>query len=170
MIYLDWDLQVQTDPDIRAGMNAAAEAAVCREGIRLPCAVHICLCDDHLIAEINEKYRGIAASTDVLSFPSVSYPAGKTAGSCEPLLRLEFDDEARACFLGDLFISVPHMLRQAEEYGHSALREGCYLMVHGLCHLMGYDHIQEEERNRMRAMEEQILSSVNITRFPASKE
>ena len=69
----------------------------------------VCLCDDDTISGINREYRGIPSSTDVLSFPSVDYPVGQTAGSNEHLLRMEYDDQTGACFLGDIFISVPHM-------------------------------------------------------------
>lgn len=69
-----------------------------------------------------------------------------------------------ACLLGDLIISVPHVLAQAAEYNHSPEREAAYLLVHGLCHLMGYDHMEEDERKVMRTMEEKILDSVGMTR------
>ena len=106
----------------------------------------------------------------MLSFPSVSYPEGKTAGSCPSLLRQEYDDETDAVFLGDLFISVPHMTAQAQEYGHSVMREGVYLLVHGICHLMGYDHMVEQDKERMRKMEEKILSAASVTREPEARE
>ena len=61
-------------------------------------------------------------------------------------------------------ISVEHIYAQAEEYGHSPQREAAYLLVHGICHLMGYDHIEEEDKRKMRAMEENILSAVGLTR------
>ena len=66
--------------------------------------------------------------------------------------------------LGDLIISMPHVLAQAAEYGHSPEREAAYLTVHGLCHLMGYDHIEDEDKKKMRAMEEKILSAIGMTR------
>ena len=164
MMKIDWEIRTRPDDAAAARMQAAAEAALQAEGIRLPCSVHVCLCDDPAIAQINRDYRGIDASTDVLSFPSISWPAGQTAGRCERKLRQEYDDETGACFLGDIFISVPHMVSQAEEYGHSVTREGCYLLVHGLCHLMGYDHIEERDRAKMREIEEKILSSLGLAR------
>jgi cytidine deaminase len=145
-------------------MQEAAGISLEAEGVHLPCSVTVCLCDDPYIAEINRQYRQIDRSTDVLSFPSVSYPEGKTAGECETLLRQEYDDGTGACFLGDLFISVPHMKAQAKEYGHSELREAVYLTVHGLCHLMGYDHIEPRDKEKMRKMEEKILNTAGIRR------
>jgi homotetrameric cytidine deaminase/rRNA maturation RNase YbeY len=145
-------------------MSIAAEKAVLCEGIRSKCAIHVYLCDDDMIADINQKYRGISASTDVLSFPSVDYPPGCTASQCEHRLRMEYDDDFEACFLGDIIISVPHVKMQAAEYGHTELREACYLLIHGICHLMGYDHIDPKDKENMRKMEEKILTSVSITR------
>ena len=161
---IEWNLLCEADPYIRSRMQEAAGLSLTAEGVQLPCAVTICLCDDPYIAEINKQYRQIDRSTDVLSFPSVSYPEGKTAGECETLLRQEYDDDTGACFLGDLFISVPHMKAQAKEYGHSELREAVYLTVHGLCHLMGYDHIEPRDKEKMRKMEEKILNTAGIRR------
>lgn len=161
---IDWEIQYPADESIKAHMASAAEKAVLCEGITFECSVHVCLCDDEMIAGINREFRGISTSTDVLSFPSVAYPAGQTAAQCKQLIRMEYDDDCGACFLGDIFISVPHMRKQAIEYGHSELREACYLLIHGICHLLGYDHIRPEDKERMRKMEEQILTAISVTR------
>ncbi|MBQ6528544.1 MAG: rRNA maturation RNase YbeY [Clostridia bacterium] len=145
-------------------MQTSANEAEQAEGIRVKTAVHILLCDDETIRTYNRQWRATDRSTDVLSFPLVSYPAGKTAGDCEKRLMQAYDDETNCCMLGDLIISVPHALAQAEEYGHSPEREFAYLTVHGLCHLMGYDHIEEDDRIRMRSKEEQILNKMGLTR------
>ena len=155
---IDWILDETLPEEILSGMKGAADRSTKCEGVTLPCSVSVRLCGDEAIAEINARYRGIDRSTDVLSFPAVSWPAGKTAGSCPGLLRAEYDDESRTCFLGDIVIAVPHIYAQAAEYGHPPMLEACYLLVHGLCHLMGYDHMEEEEKRKMRAMEEKILS------------
>lgn len=159
-----WDVETDVAPSMVALMQRAADAALEEEGVKCPCAVSVRLCDDDAIHELNKTYRGVDRATDVLSFPTVNYPAGITAGQADKLIRREYDDELDACMLGDLVISIPHMLAQAEEYGHSAEREGAYLLVHGVCHLMGYDHMVEDEKKVMRAMEEKILARVNMTR------
>ena len=145
-------------------MQEAADLCESCEGITLPCSVSVCLCDDDTISIINKKYRGIDRPTDVLSFPSVLFPSTQTAGSGESLLRKEYDDSTGTYFLGDIFISVPHVAVQAREYGHSETREAVYLLVHGICHLMGYDHIEPEDKKRMRLMEEKIMSSATVLR------
>ena len=159
-----WQIDTQVDPRYLSLMQTAADCALWMEGVSRPCAVNIRICGDDAIHEINREYRGVDRATDVLSFPTVNYPAGKTAGQCDKLLARELDDEVDACMLGDLIISMPHLLAQAAEYGHSPEREAAYLTVHGLCHLMGYDHIEDEDKKKMRAMEEKILSAIGMTR------
>ena len=161
---LIWQIDTEVKPSWLSLMQTAADCALLMEGVTRPCAVSIRLCGDEEIHEINREHRGVDRATDVLSFPTVSYPEGVTAGQADRLLRRELDDELDACLLGDLILSVPHVLAQAEEYGHSPEREAAYLIVHGLCHLMGYDHIEEEDKRRMRAMEEKILSAIGQTR------
>ncbi len=159
-----WQIDTEVAPSWLSLMQTAADCALLTEGVTRECAVSIRLCDDEAIHEINREYRDVDRATDVLSFPTVNYPAGLTAGQADKYLRRELDDELNACMLGDLILSVPHVLAQAEEYGHSPERECAYLLVHGLCHLMGYDHIEEDDKRRMRAMEEKILMAIGQTR------
>ena len=74
------------------------------------------------------------------------------------------DDEQIEDVLGDIMISIPRVIEQAEEYGHSVQRELAYMVVHGFYHVMGYDHMNEQEKSVMRQKEEKILSKLNITR------
>ena len=159
-----WSIDTQVAPSWLSLMQTAADCALWQEGVKLNCAVSVRLCDDEAIHAVNRAYRGVDRATDVLSFPTVNYPTGVTAGAAERLLRRELDDELNACMLGDLILSVPHVLAQAEEYGHSPEREAAYLLVHGLCHLMGYDHMEDDERKEMRTMEEKILQNVGMSR------
>ena len=161
---IEWNCESLLPSCIINKMQDAANMCLPAEGVHSDCSISVRLCDDAAIAEINHLYRGIDRSTDVLSFPSISYPAGKTAGECEQLVRMEYDDETDTCFLGDIVISTEHIMSQALEYGHSPEREASYLLVHGICHLMGYDHIDEEDRRKMRKMEEKVLSSVSAPR------
>ena len=111
--------------------------------------ISLTLVDDEEIARINEEFRGLAKPTDVLSFPMFE--------AAEPL--------HPGSSLGDLVISVDTMRRQAEEYGHSLRREMCFLFVHGLLHLLGYDHeISEAEEFLQFGRQEEILTELGITR------
>ena len=158
------DVRGLLDSDARALMQRCADAAESTEGVSEKTAVFITIVDDDEIREINREQRGKDMSTDVLSFPTVNYPAGQTAGSCAKLLRREYDPEMDACLLGDIVISMDHVRAQAEEYGHSMQRESGYLLTHGLFHLMGYDHMTDEDKPVMRAMEEKSLASIGLTR------
>ena len=164
MMRIEWTGEQELDPSIRKKMQEAADQCPVSEGIEVPVAISVRLCDDNAISEINSEFRGISRSTDVLSFPTVDYPAGMTAGQCGKLLQQEYDDELNACFLGDIVIAVPHIFAQAAEYGHSPEREAAYLLVHGICHLMGYDHMEEGDKAKMRRMEEKVLSEVSVLR------
>lgn len=97
-----WQIDTQVDPRYLSLMQTAADCALWMEGVSRPCAVNIRICGDDAIHEINHEYRGVDRATDVLSFPTVNYPAGKTAGQCDKLLARELDDEVDACMLGDL--------------------------------------------------------------------
>ena len=108
------------------------------------------------IQEINNKYRKIDKATDVLSFPMFEKE--------ELELKIKNKDYKHEDILGDIIISVEKVGEQAKEYGHSFERELSYMLVHGFYHLMGYDHIKEEDKMIMRPKEEKVLSALNITR------
>ncbi|GAB7386323.1 rRNA maturation RNase YbeY [Bacillaceae bacterium] len=113
----------------------------------------ITLVDDARIRELNRQYRGVDRPTDVLSFPMLEgeedFPV---AGGEVPTL------------LGDIVISVPRAVEQAEEYGHSFERELGFLVVHGFLHLLGYDHHDEAAEKKMFARQEEILQRNRLTR------
>lgn len=152
----------------RALLLRCAAAAQEAEGVREPLAVFVRIVDDAEIREVNREQREKDAATDVLSFPTVNYPAGKTAKDCPRLLRREYDPEMGACVIGDILISMDHVRAQAAEYGHSERREAGYLLTHGLFHLMGYDHMTDSDKPVMRAMEEKALASIGLTREEAT--
>jgi len=126
------------------------------EGLEIPVYAALRLIGDEEIHEVNLETRGVDRPTDVLSFPTVSYPKG-TARDNPKRVRREYDPEAHASFLGDILISLPRARAQAEEYGHSLRRELCYLTAHAMFHLMGYDHMNDEDKAAMREMEEKAL-------------
>ncbi|NLW46130.1 MAG: rRNA maturation RNase YbeY [Firmicutes bacterium] len=120
------------------------------------CEMGVILVSNEYIQELNLKYRGIDQPTDVLSFAmneEVSdIPSVKIQG--EPIL------------LGDVYISVERAMEQAESYGHSFIRELCYLGAHGLLHLLGYNHQKPEDTEKMRTEEERILEQFELGRNP----
>lgn len=105
--------------------------------------------EDEEIHEMNRDYRGVDRITDVISFA--------------------FEDTGEILYneirmLGDIYICIPQMKRQAESYGHSEKRELSFLAVHGLLHLLGYDHMTEDDEKEMFSLQELILSEQEITR------
>lgn len=108
------------------------------------------------IKKINEKYRKIDRATDVLSFPMFEKE--------ELEEKIKNKDFLYEDVLGDIIISIEKVKEQAEEYGHSFERELSYMLVHGFYHLMGYDHIEEEDKKLMRPKEEKILNDLGILR------
>lgn len=114
--------------------------------------VSVVLADDEYIRQLNSRYRGKNCATDVLSFALNEGEEPDIVGGPDETL------------LGDIIISLETAARQAEEYHHSLERELAFLTVHGMLHLLGYDHEQEEERRAMRSEEEHVLSLLGITR------
>ena len=111
--------------------------------------LNIVIVDNKKIQEINREYRNKDAVTDVISF------------AFEEVEDVKYDDIR---FLGEIYISYERCVEQAADFGHSVKREFCYLAVHGLLHLLGYDHMNEEDKKVMRALEEEILNEYDITR------
>ena len=155
-------------PHPTSRMHLLADCCQVTECFPLPSAVHVILTDDMAIRQANTALRRIDRATDVLSFPMSSYPPGKTARDCMPLLRKEYDPDVGGIFLGDILISWEHVLTQSKEYGHSAQREFSYLFTHGLFHLLGYDHMNPIQQKEMRLMEEKSLQLAGISRDSAS--
>ena len=112
----------------------------------------ITIVDDEEIHQLNRDYRNVDRPTDVLSF------ALDEDEEDEPELM-----EGQPHLLGDIIISAETATRQAEEFGHGLEREIVYLAVHGLLHLLGYDHMVEEDKVIMRAKEEEALSAINLS-------
>ncbi len=110
---------------------------------------NIILVDEDEIHELNKKYRGIDKKTDVISFALEDNNSIKN-----PVVRV----------LGDIYICVPVAYWQAENYGHSRIREICFLATHGILHLLGYDHMNEEEEKVMFHLQEELLSGYEINR------
>ncbi len=108
------------------------------------------------IHKINKEYRQVDRPTDVLSFPMFERKELE-----EKIAKQDFEYED---VLGDIIISIEKVKEQAIEYGHSFERELSYMLVHGFYHLMGYDHIKEEDKKEMRPKEEKILNELKITR------
>lgn len=119
--------------------------------------VYITLTNNDEIHKINKEYRNVNRPTDVLSFPMYERDEIYT-------IKKDFKIDETEKILGDIIVSIEKVKEQAEEYGHSFERELAYLITHGCLHLLGYDHMIEEEKEIMRKREEEILGIMNISR------
>ena len=116
--------------------------------------ISVVFTDDEEIKEINNNFRNIDSSTDVLSFPQYEFEEeGDISHITDGVL-----------ILGDVIISLEHAKAQSVEFNHSLNREVGYLTAHSMLHLLGYDHIEDDEKARMRAKEEQIMTNIKLTR------
>ena len=117
--------------------------------------INIILTTPENIRKANREYRNIDKETDVLSFPMFEK---------DEINKIKKTKSEVFDVLGDIIISIDRVKEQAEEYGHSFERELAYMTIHGFYHLMGYDHMTEEEKKEMREKEENVLEQLNIIR------
>ena len=119
--------------------------------------ISVILSNEEYIKKINAQYRNIDKVTDVLSFPMFESSEIEYAKVQEEVL-------------GDIIVCIPRVQEQAKEYGHGFEREFAYMLVHGFYHLMGYDHINENEKKAMREKEENVLKKIGFERDEVSNE
>ena len=149
-IYFD-EGQAVSD-EIRRKMGQAAVYAVQLENLdEQRCELSVTFVDLDEIHELNKIHRGVDSPTDVLSFPQFE-------DVCE-----EAPEEGEIC-LGDVVICRDKAAQQAEEFGHSFEREILYLFVHSVLHLLGYDHMEDDEKRVMRTREEKIMEHIDVLR------
>lgn len=141
-------------PEMEKLLYQTANEVIHEEQPDMDPEISLLLVDDGAIQVLNRDYRGIDRPTDVLSF------AMEDEREDMPEFFVPEDNN----ILGDIVISLETAQRQAEEYGHSLEREICFLMVHGMLHLLGYDHGEESGRREMRAKEERILGRLGLFR------
>lgn len=143
--------RVRVGPEVCALIKEALEKLLREEDFSqefiAAAEVSMIMIDDQKMAVLNERYRCVSRTTDVLSFPMLD--DGDQLAGLECL-----HDEL---LLGDIVISVPRAVEQAREYGHSLAQEMLFLAVHGMLHLLGYDHQTEDEAAKMRSKEKKIL-------------
>ncbi|MCH5157075.1 MAG: rRNA maturation RNase YbeY [Clostridiales bacterium] len=115
------------------------------------------------IQALNKQFRGIDAVTDVLSFPTIDNPE-RGVLDVNAFTPDAINGETGKLNIGDVIICIDRAKEQAAEYGHSLKRELCFLSLHGLLHLMGYDHVEPRDEQQMNALQEEILQQMGITR------
>lgn len=152
--------------DVREVIEQTIESSLNHENCEYDVYVEVVLTDDEDIHEVNKETRNIDKATDVLSFPNCFFDAPGDFSNIEEQEDC-FHPDTGELMLGDIMISVEHVFAQAKEYGHSVRRELAFLVAHSMLHLMGYDHMEEEERRVMEERQEAILERIGITRDSA---
>lgn len=144
--------------------NLVIEAALEYEGCPYEAEINLLLTTDEDIREMNQMFRQIDKSTDVLSFPMLEFEQPGDFSHLEEHPEDCFHPETGELMLGDIAISKDKVLDQAEAYGHSPKREYAFLIAHSMLHLFGYDHMDDKERLIMEQKQKEILENIQILR------
>lgn len=166
MIYVDnRQEKLEVTEEFIEDLKNVIEFALKEEEVKVDTEVSLVFVDNEEIRTINNETRNIDRETDVLSFPMLDYEDKKVFK--EQYADYEFgaaDCDGDELVLGDIVLSLEKTKEQSIEYNHSFEREASYLVVHSVLHLLGYDHMEEEDKKIMRKREEEILSKLNILR------
>lgn len=141
--------------------NALAQAFGGEYEADCPLSAEIIIVDKEAIRDLNSRFRGIDKVTDVLSFPTLDGIRGRKLEKADYPFDVDGDG---TLFLGSVAVCREVAGEQAEEYGHSFERELYYLAAHGLCHLLGYDHMTEDDKREMRRKEERVMTRLGLER------
>ncbi|AWI03326.1 rRNA maturation RNase YbeY [Clostridium drakei] len=166
MIFID-DRQskIEISDEIEKNIVNIIEYALQEEKVNIPCEVSVIFVDNEKIEEINNENRNIDKVTDVLSFPMLDYEKGKVFKDIYKDFNFSYVDlDDGSLVLGDIVLSLEKAKEQSLEFNHSFIREVIYLTIHSVLHLLGYDHMEEDEKSVMRKREEQILEKFHLTR------
>lgn len=153
-IELDISWEIEEEKEIESKIKLVVEKALEVENAKCDVNLSIVVTDNENIKEINKEQRNIDNPTDVLSFP------GYEKEEWEELK----NDENEIVYIGDIVVSKEKIVEQAKEYDTGFEREFCYLIAHGMLHLMGYDHMEDEDKKVMRGKEEEIMKKLKLER------
>ena len=149
--------KIEVTKDMTDMIKTVCEAVMDMEECGFDAEISVTLTDNENIWELNLEHRGIDRATDVLSFPMLDFDGDEADA--------EYDYDDELVMLGDIVISLERAQEQAIEYNHSLRREVAFLTAHSMLHLLGYDHVDDEEGERiMREKQDKVLNALNITR------
>ncbi len=157
--------KLEVTEDFIEKITSVCDFALKEEGVNCQYQISLLFVDNEEIKEINNETRNINRETDVLSFPMLDFNEGKVFS--DMYINYDFDEtykDGDELVLGDMVLSLEKALEQSKEYRHSYEREVSYLVVHSILHLLGYDHIDEDDKKKMRKREEEILNKLEIRR------
>ena len=157
--------KIQVNDKFLKEIENLIDYALKEEKVTLDYEVSIIFVDNEEIKRLNCEFRNIDRVTDVLSFPMLNYHEGRIYKEIYQDFRFDdsYFDEGRIV-LGDIALSLEKTEEQRIDYGHSFNREACYLLIHSILHLLGYDHLEEDQKKIMRTREEEILNKFDLCR------
>ena len=162
--YVENETEVELPFDIQEILEKIMGAVTEMENCPYETTVSLLITDNAGIREYNKNYRGIDRETDVLSFPNIPFIHEGDFSSVELNEADCFDPDTGELVLGDIILSAERIQTQAQEYGHSILREFAFLTAHSMFHLCGYDHMEENAESVMEEKQEAVLTQLGITR------
>ncbi|MBD5475174.1 MAG: rRNA maturation RNase YbeY [Lachnospiraceae bacterium] len=162
--YVENETKVDFPFDVQDILNKIMEAVTQMENCPYETTVNLLITDNAGIREYNKNYRDMDRETDVLSFPNISFDNEGDFSQVENMSADYFDPDSGELILGDIILSADRVLSQAQEYGHSVLREFAFLTAHSMFHLCGYDHMEEREAAVMEEKQEAVLMNLGISR------
>lgn len=162
--YVENETDVEFPFDIQELLEKIMDVVTQMENCPYETTVNLLVTDNAGIREYNKEYRNIDKETDVLSFPNIPFDREGDFSVVEEEEADYFDPDSGELLLGDIIISADRVEEQAQEYGHSVLREFAFLTAHSMFHLCGYDHMLPQEAVVMEQKQESVLKQLGITR------
>lgn len=163
-ILIDNETDKKFDFDTGEVIRSVIEKTLQLEACPYEVAVNVLLTDDEEVRLANKEFRDLDRPTDVLSFPAVDYEAPSDFTLVDQNPECYMDPENDELLLGDIMVSLDKVVSQAKEYGHSEKRELAFLIAHSILHLLGYDHMEAEDRKIMEEKQETVLALLGIVR------
>jgi len=164
MIYnFESEVEVNLDFDYEKIYRDVVDAVIDYFKCPYDCEISLLLVDNESIRDINSQTRGIDNATDVLSFPNAEFEVPGDFDSIDETDDI-FEPDSGELILGDIVLSLEKVISQATEYNHSVLREYAFLIAHSMLHLIGFDHMEDDEREEMENYQAVIMNNLNILR------
>lgn len=164
MVVIDNSIDFNPDFDLQVVADDVADHVLASEGCPYEVEVDILISDSEEIKSYNSEYRHIDNTTDVLSFPNFEWDEPANFNDIDDEDETLYNPETDLLILGEIALNADRIVSQAEEYGHSLKREYAFLIAHSLLHLLGYDHLKEEDAKLMEAKQKQYLDELGIKR------
>lgn len=165
MVIIEENTEFETDFDKQKTAEEVISHILEKEGCPWETEVDILITESEEVREYNKEYREIDKTTDVLSFPNLEWETPADFENVdEEELQMSLNPETDLPILGEICLNKDRIISQAEDYGHSVKREYAFLIAHSILHLLGYDHMEEDEAKVMEEKQKSYLEEIGIGR------